>query len=198
MYTLSKFEANSSPVQPILHSAKWAEISSSRKQTHEVQHLYHSLTFCGFAENGISWRLVFLPTDSSSFAIRRQECLVTTHRHYSSRKPGKIFPNCIFLSYFTTLSVNQAVQPRMVAWLNILYFPRGHAVACLRHYATSRKVAGSIPDEVNWPNISRRIMALGSTHLLNRNEYQESTWEVKGGRPASKADNLTAICEPII
>jgi hypothetical protein len=33
-------------------------------------------------------------------------------------------------------------------------------------------------------------MALGSTQPLNRNEYQESSWGVK-------ADNLTAICEPI-
>jgi hypothetical protein len=34
----------------------------------------------------------------------------------------------------------------------------------LRHYATSRKVAGSTPDEVdffNWPNPSSRTMALG-------------------------------------
>jgi hypothetical protein len=31
----------------------------------------------------------------------------------------------------------------------------------------------------------------------NRNEYQESSW---GGkiRPVRKADNLTAICEPIV
>jgi hypothetical protein len=40
----------------------------------------------------------------------------------------------------------------------------------LRHYATSRKVAGSIPDEVigffNWPNPSSRTMALGSTQTL--------------------------------
>jgi hypothetical protein len=37
------------------------------------------------------------------------------------------------------------------------------------HYATSRKVAGSNPDEVdffNWPNPSSRIMALGSTQPL--------------------------------
>jgi hypothetical protein len=32
----------------------------------------------------------------------------------------------------------------------------------------------------------------------NRNEYQESSWGVKGGRPARKAGNLTAICEPIV
>jgi hypothetical protein len=34
----------------------------------------------------------------------------------------------------------------------------------------------------------------------NRNEYQEPSWGGGGGkgRPARKADNLTAICEPIV
>jgi hypothetical protein len=40
----------------------------------------------------------------------------------------------------------------------------------LRHYATSRKVAGSIPDEFielfNWPNPSSRITSLGSIQSL--------------------------------
>jgi hypothetical protein len=39
----------------------------------------------------------------------------------------------------------------------------------LRHYATSRKVAGSSPDGVdffNLPNHSSRTMVLGSTQLL--------------------------------
>jgi hypothetical protein len=31
----------------------------------------------------------------------------------------------------------------------------------------------------------------------NRNEYQESSWGIRGGRPAHKADNLAAICKPI-
>jgi hypothetical protein len=31
----------------------------------------------------------------------------------------------------------------------------------------------------------------------NRNEYQESSWEVKGGRRV-RLVNLTAICEPIV
>jgi hypothetical protein len=43
-------------------------------------------------------------------------------------------------------------------------------MAILRHYATSRKVAGSIPDVVigflNWPNPSSRTMSLGSTQFL--------------------------------
>jgi hypothetical protein len=56
----------------------------------------------------------------------------------------------------------------------------------LRLYATSREVAGSIPDEVigffNRPNPSSCTMALGSTQPRKRNEYQESSWGVKGGR----------------
>jgi hypothetical protein len=39
-------------------------------------------------------------------------------------------------------------------------------------------------------------MTLESTQSLNRNEYQD----LRGvkGRPALKADNLTAICDPIV
>jgi hypothetical protein len=37
----------------------------------------------------------------------------------------------------------------------------------------------------------------GVDSASNRNEYQESSLGVIG-RPARKADNLTAICEPIV
>jgi hypothetical protein len=66
--------------------------------------------------------------------------------------------------------------------------------------ATSRKVAGSIPDEVigffNWPNPSSLTMALGSTQPLT----EMNTRNLPGvkGRPARGADNLTAICEPTV
>jgi hypothetical protein len=53
----------------------------------------------------------------------------------------------------------------------------------LRHCATNRKVAGSIPDGVigifHWHNPSGRTMALGSTQPLYRNEYQEYFLGVK-------------------
>jgi hypothetical protein len=68
----------------------------------------------------------------------------------------------------------------------------------LRHYATSRKVMGSIPDEVvaffNLPNPSSRTMGLGSTQHLT----EMSTRNRPGGkgRPARK-DDFTAICETI-
>jgi hypothetical protein len=69
----------------------------------------------------------------------------------------------------------------------------------LRHSATSRKVAGLSPDEVDFFNLSNpssRTMALGSTQPLT----ERSTRNLPGGkeRPAHKADNLTAIFEPIV
>jgi hypothetical protein len=66
-----------------------------------------------------------------------------------------------------------------------------------RHYAISRKVASSIPNEIigyfKWPNPSSCAMALGSTQPLR----EINTKHFPGGkeRPARKADNLTAICE---
>jgi hypothetical protein len=70
----------------------------------------------------------------------------------------------------------------------------------LRHYVTSRKVAGPIPGEVigyfNWPIPSSRTVALASTQPL----IEINTGSIPGvkGRPARKADNLNAICEPIV
>jgi hypothetical protein len=68
------------------------------------------------------------------------------------------------------------------------------------YYATSQRVAGSIPDEVigffSWPDPSSCTMALGSTEPL----IEMSTRNLPGGkaRPERGADNLTAICEPIV
>jgi hypothetical protein len=49
------------------------------------------------------------------------------------------------------------------------------------HYATSRKVVGSIPDEVigfffNLPNPSSRTMALGSTQPLTQMSTRNFRW----------------------
>jgi hypothetical protein len=56
----------------------------------------------------------------------------------------------------------------------------------LRHYVTSWKVEGLIPDEVigffSSPNPSSGTMALGIHSACNRKEYQESSWGVKGCR----------------
>jgi hypothetical protein len=51
-------------------------------------------------------------------------------------------------------------------------------------------------DFFNLPNACSRIMAPGSTQLLT----EMSTRNLPEGkrRPARKADNLTAICEPIV
>jgi hypothetical protein len=67
-------------------------------------------------------------------------------------------------------------------------------------YRENHKVVGSIPDEVigffNWPNPSSRTMAIGSTQPLTK----MSTRNLPEGKgwPVPKANNLTAICEPIV
>jgi hypothetical protein len=69
----------------------------------------------------------------------------------------------------------------------------------MRLYAASLKVAGSIPDLINGIfnlcNLYSRTMALRSTQSLT----EMSTRNLSGGEalPALKADNLTAICEPM-
>jgi hypothetical protein len=68
------------------------------------------------------------------------------------------------------------------------------------HYAASRMIAGLITDELigilNSPNPFNRSMALRSTHPLT----EMSTRNFPGfkGRPVCKAENLTAICKPIV
>jgi hypothetical protein len=71
------------------------------------------------------------------------------------------------------------------------------------HYAASRKVVGSSPDEVDfsiWPNPSGRN-GPGVDSASNRNEYQESLKIKKPGgkvRPARRADNLDATYYPFV
>jgi hypothetical protein len=65
---------------------------------------------------------------------------------------------------------------------------------------SSHKIEGSLPDDVtgffNRSNPSSYTMALRSTQPLT----EISTKNLLGGKgwPARKADNLTAICEPIV
>jgi hypothetical protein len=53
----------------------------------------------------------------------------------------------------------------------------------LRHFSTSRKVTGSIPDDVtgifHWHNPSGRTMALGSTQPLTEMSTRNISWGVK-------------------
>jgi hypothetical protein len=69
-------------------------------------------------------------------------------------------------------------------------------ISWLMHYATSRKIEGSIPSRVtgflsNLPNPFSRTVALGLTHPLRGMTHRESSWLGKA-RPVRKADNFTA------
>jgi hypothetical protein len=67
-------------------------------------------------------------------------------------------------------------------------------------YVTSRKVTGSNPDEVigllNLPNPSSRTISLVSTQPLTEMSTRNLPWAKV--QAACKADNFTAICEPIV
>jgi hypothetical protein len=110
-------------------------------------------------------------------STRERSVLVFTHKR---------FPKLQW-SRWTSVNNSVAIGFKMYDW-------------GLRHYATSRKVAGSVLDEVigffNWPNPCSRTMALGSTQLLT----EMSTRNLPGGkgRPARKADHLTAIRESVV
>jgi hypothetical protein len=78
-----------------------------------------------------------------------------------------------------------------------------HAVAwCLRHCATSRKVAGSRPHEVNefFQFTFRPHYALGVTEPVTEMSTRSGKimFLESRERPVRRADNLTAICEPIV
>jgi hypothetical protein len=72
----------------------------------------------------------------------------------------------------------------------------------LRRYATSLKVAGSIPDEVIELFSIYLILpaALGpgaySTFNRNKNQKRRNMFLRRRARPMRKADNVKAICEP--
>jgi hypothetical protein len=57
---------------------------------------------------------------------------------------------------------------------------------------------GSIPDEAIAFFSCNSSSCTVADSASNRNEYQESSWGIKGGQPARKSDNLTVICEPIV
>ena len=109
----------------------------------------------------------------------------TTKFHTHTTQRAKLFPNC---------KINSLRNTSLSLLAGTLWRSR------LRYCATSRKVAGPIPDGVigifHWNNPSGHTMALGLT-ASNRNEYQEYFLGGKVGQciwlttlPPSSADCL--------
>jgi hypothetical protein len=72
-----------------------------------------------------------------------------------------------------------------------------HAVAqWLRHYATTRKVAGSRSDEVN--EFSSFYLILPAVLTEKSTRSREIMFLGSKVRPVRMVDNLTAICEPTV
>jgi hypothetical protein len=105
--------------------------------------------------------------------------------------------SCRIITHIVILSGEEATHCSLINHCHNV----GHAVASwFTRYATSRKVAGSIPDGVaeffNLPNPSSSVMVLGLTQPLK--EMSISNLPRDKGRPARKPDNLTVIYEPIV
>ena len=86
-------------------------------------------------------------------------------------------------------------------WKNLVFVTVIEAARCwwrssLRHRATRRKVAGSIPDGVtaifHWHNPCGRTMTLGLTQPLTEMSTRNISWGVKAA-DALRADNLTTF-----
>ena len=79
--------------------------------------------------------------------------------------------------------------------VHLIYFRGTRSRSWLRHYATIRMVAGSIPDGVigilHWHNPSGRTMALGLTQPLTEMSTRNISWGIR--RPVRTADNLTTF-----
>jgi hypothetical protein len=73
-------------------------------------------------------------------------------------------------------------------------------ISWLRHYATSQKVAGSIPDEVIEISIDLILPAAlwlwGSNQPLTEMSIRNLPWGK--GQLACQADKFTTICESIV
>jgi hypothetical protein len=122
-------------------------------------------------------------------------CVLGLNAVYSDRSPSTYRRTS--LPPFSGTNFKPTKEPANRAHLTVYYTRQN---SWLRHCATSRKVACSIHDEAigffNLPNLSSCTMALGSTRPLT----EMSTRNLPGGkgRPVRKADDLTAISEPIV
>jgi hypothetical protein len=81
--------------------------------------------------------------------------------------------------------------------MKVLYAGRGTwQYSWLRHYATSWKVVGLSPDEVdffNLPNPSSRTKALGPTQPLTEMSTRNLPGAVKGGRHVGLTSSPPAV-----
>jgi hypothetical protein len=127
-----------------------------------------------------------------------------------ARKLGSIYSFSQYTKFLKILisfnsfrrSLQRSVKRSCIAWRfrcrwYVEFYIQMTRYRHMIHYATSRRVAGSISDEFigffNWPDSSGRTNGPGVDSASNRNEYKESSGGK--GQPARKTDNLTAICE---
>ena len=104
--------------------------------------------------------------------------------HYLPSPGRNVFRQGIKIRMTQNLSCNLSPKRKEVKFKEIQTILGGTRWRIwLRHYATSRKVAGSIPDGdigiFHWHNPSGRTMALGLTQPLTEMSTRNISWGVK-------------------
>ena len=98
------------------------------------------------------------------------------------------FVKACYIYIYIYIYIYQTCQALHIYIHIYIYIYTGHTRwrSWLRHCASSRKVAGSIPDSVigffHWHNPSDRIMALGSTQRLTEMSTRDAFLCCKGDR----------------
>ena len=107
-----------------------------------------------------------------------------SHKWHNFRRKRLLNTNCVLIfsaTFVWNISHSKKNSARYYHRHILLWTTRWRS--WLRHSATNRKVACSIPDGVigifHWHNPSGRTMALGVDSASNRNEYQEYYLGVK-------------------
>jgi hypothetical protein len=126
-----------------------------------------------------------------SYALISNNNIYIWRRRKSRRKAGHSLPSASFC-FMVLHNLRHWIDGGNMFLRNV----GGHLSELMKLYL----IAGSVPEEFieffNWPNPSSRTMVLGSTQPLT----EMSTRNLSGDKkwPVRRADNIIAICEPIV
>jgi hypothetical protein len=125
----------------------------------------------------------------SNYIFMSRSSLLLTDSSLESLTATALKERRILISFGVQVSLIQIKVPNINCrpWLIFYeFYPRVRCArwrSWLRHCATSRKVAGSIPDGVTgifyWHNPSGRTMSLGLTQPLTERSTRNNSWGVK-------------------
>jgi hypothetical protein len=159
---------------------KWPSITSSRNQS-----VRHSLFVCWNTCPSVLRSLPQKPNEYHRYCPRLRRTTSTQRCYWTRLTHTSVCVLTVFHWYCRLQHIHCAIIPVYFILLHVsMWGTRWRS--WLRHCATSRKTAGSIPDGVigifHWYNPSGRTMALELTNPLPEMSTRNISWWGKGGR----------------